>query len=242
MDTVTTTELKYQSGFGNRFASEALANTLPHGQNSPQKVAHGLYAEGISGTAFTAPRAENRSTWFYRIRPSAKHPAFRQIDNGLLRTAPFDEVAPPPNQLRWDPLPLPEPKLSVEYENASYRIPGRSFQTEMKVTNNGKSPVRLGEFLTANLRFINPDVRKVVPLDSHDLVASNGLRVEGGPIPPGQARTIKMFAEDALWETYRLTTMINDPDSIVAGLLFFYDDKGGREIVEVGGPLLPVFE
>ena len=108
MDSVTTTELAYQSGFGNKFASEALPNTLPQGQNSPQKVAHGLYAEGISGTAFTAPRAENRSTWFYRIRPSAKHPPFRQIDNGLLRTAPFDETAPPPDRLRWDPLPLPD--------------------------------------------------------------------------------------------------------------------------------------
>lgn len=108
MDSVTTTELAYQSGFGNKFASEALPNTLPQGQNSPQKVAHGLYAEGISGTAFTAPRAENRSTWFYRIRPSARHPPFQQIDNGLLRTAPFDETAPPPDRLRWDPLPLPD--------------------------------------------------------------------------------------------------------------------------------------
>ncbi|MFB3102883.1 MAG: homogentisate 1,2-dioxygenase, partial [Alphaproteobacteria bacterium] len=108
MDTVNTTELEYQSGFGNRFASEALPNTLPRGQNSPQKVAYGLYAEGISGTAFTAPRAENRSTWFYRIQPSAKHPPFHQIGNGLLRAAPFDEVAPTPNQLRWDPLPLPD--------------------------------------------------------------------------------------------------------------------------------------
>jgi len=141
-----------------------------------------------------------------------------------------------------DPLPLPEPKILVEYQGATYRIPGRSFQAELNVTNNGKSPVRLGEFLTANLRFINPSVRKVVPLDSHDLVAADGLRVEGGPVPPGQTRIVKMFAEDALWETYRLTTMINDPDSVVAGLLFFYDAKGGREIVEIGGPLLPVFE
>jgi homogentisate 1,2-dioxygenase len=106
MDNVTTTQLEYLSGFGNRFASEALPDTLPRGQNSPQKVAHGLYAESLSGTAFTAPRADNRSTWFYRIRPSAKHPPFHQIDNGLLRTAPSNEAAPPPNQLRWDPLPL----------------------------------------------------------------------------------------------------------------------------------------
>lgn len=141
-----------------------------------------------------------------------------------------------------DPLPMPEPKISIEYESATYRIPGRSFQAEFIVTNNGTSPIRIGEFLTANLRFINPDVRKVEPLDSHDLVASDGLRIEGGPVPPGETRKLKMFAEDALWETYRLTTMINDPDSIVAGLLFFYDADGGREMVEIGGPMMPSFE
>ncbi|NNE84299.1 MAG: homogentisate 1,2-dioxygenase [Alphaproteobacteria bacterium] len=108
MDNVTITDVEYQSGFGNRFASEAVPNTLPQGQNSPQQVAHGLYAESLSGTAFTAPRDENRSTWFYRIRPSVVHPPFRQIDNGLWRTAPFNDLPPPPNQLRWDPLPLPE--------------------------------------------------------------------------------------------------------------------------------------
>lgn len=108
MDTASISELQYQSGFGNRFLSEAMPNTVPRGQNSPQKVAYGLYAEGISGTAFTAPRAENRSTWCYRIQPSVKHPPFQQIENKLLRTAPFDEVPPSPNQLRWDPLPIPE--------------------------------------------------------------------------------------------------------------------------------------
>ena len=141
-----------------------------------------------------------------------------------------------------DPLPMPDPKILIEYESATYRIPGRSFQAELTVTNNRASEIRLGEFLTANLRFINADVRKVESLDSHDLVASNGLRVEGGPVPPGETRKLKVFAEDALWETYRLTSMINDPDSIVAGLLFFYDADGGREMVEIGGPMLPSFE
>lgn len=100
--------LSYQSGFGNEFASEALAGALPVGQNSPQRVAHGLYAEVLSGTAFTAPRAENRRTWLYKIRPSAMHAPFRRIDNGLLRSGPFDEVETPPNRLRWDPLPIGE--------------------------------------------------------------------------------------------------------------------------------------
>src|SRR5262249_20955556 len=64
--------------------------------------------EQISGTPFTAPRAENRRSWLYRIRPSAMHPPFRRIDNGLIRSAPFDEAEPPPNRLRWNPLPFPD--------------------------------------------------------------------------------------------------------------------------------------
>jgi homogentisate 1,2-dioxygenase len=105
-DVSVKTALEYQSGFGNEFASEGLPGSLPVGQNSPQHVPHGLYAEVISGTAFTAPRAENQRTWLYKIRPSAMHAPFMRIDNGLVRSGPFDEVETPPNRLRWDPLPI----------------------------------------------------------------------------------------------------------------------------------------
>ena len=101
------TELRYLSGFGNEFATEAVPGALPQGQNSPQTPPLGLYAEGISGTAFTAPRHENRRTWTYRIRPTAMHGAFHRIDSGLWRSTPFDEVPTPPDRLRWDPLPPP---------------------------------------------------------------------------------------------------------------------------------------
>ncbi len=97
----------YQSGFGNSFSSEAVKGALPLGQNSPQKPPKGLYAEVLSGTAFTAPRAENRSAWLYRIRPSAAHGPYARIPGGLVRSGPFNEVEVPPNRLRWDPLPLP---------------------------------------------------------------------------------------------------------------------------------------
>jgi homogentisate 1,2-dioxygenase len=100
-------EPTYQSGFGNVFSSEAVKGALPIGQNSPQRPPKGLYAEVLSGTAFTAPRAENRSVWLYRMRPSAAHGAYARIPGGLLRSGPFDEVEVPPNRLRWDPLPLP---------------------------------------------------------------------------------------------------------------------------------------
>jgi homogentisate 1,2-dioxygenase len=101
-------QLQYQSGFGNEFASEALPDTLPQGRNSPQRAPRGLYAEGISGTPFTAPRSQNRRTWTYRIRPSAMQGAMVRIDNGLLRSAPFNEVEATPNRLRWNPLPIPD--------------------------------------------------------------------------------------------------------------------------------------
>lgn len=97
----------YQSGFGNEFASEALPGALPANQNSPQQAPYGLYAEQVSGTAFTAPRSHNRRSWLYRIRPAAMHAPFERIDNGLI-AASFDQVETPPNQLRWDPLPLPQ--------------------------------------------------------------------------------------------------------------------------------------
>jgi homogentisate 1,2-dioxygenase len=101
------TAVLYQSGFGNEFASEAVADVLPQGQNSPQKVAHGLYSEQLSGTPFTAPRTANRRTWLYRMRPSVAHKPFEPIGAGRLRTAPLDEVAAPPNQLRWMPITVP---------------------------------------------------------------------------------------------------------------------------------------
>ncbi len=66
----------YQSGFANEFATEALPGALPQGRNSPQRVAYGLYAEQLSGTAFTAPRSHNRRSWLYRIRPAAVHQPF----------------------------------------------------------------------------------------------------------------------------------------------------------------------
>jgi homogentisate 1,2-dioxygenase len=92
--------LRYQLGFGNDFETEAEPGALPIGQNSPQNLAYGLVSELISGTAFAAPRALNRRTYLFRIRPSVVHGAFEQIDAGRMMSAPFS-TAPNPNQLRW---------------------------------------------------------------------------------------------------------------------------------------------
>lgn len=96
----------YQSGFGNEFATEALKGALPVGRNSPQRCPYGLYAEQLSGSAFTAPRADNRRSWLYRIRPSAMHLPFERIGAGAI-VSDFSALPTPPNQLRWNPLPMP---------------------------------------------------------------------------------------------------------------------------------------
>ena len=96
----------YLSGWGNSFATEALAGALPVGRNSPQRCPYGLYAEQLSGTAFTAPRAENRRSWLYRIRPSAMHQPFEPLDAGRF-VRRVQRHTTPPNQLRWNPLPIP---------------------------------------------------------------------------------------------------------------------------------------
>ncbi|MBS1820746.1 MAG: homogentisate 1,2-dioxygenase [Acidobacteria bacterium] len=101
-------EIRYQSGFGNEFATEAVPGALPAGQNAPQKHPLGLYTEQFSGTAFTAPRAANRRTWTYRIRPSVTHHPYQETPARLIRSGPFTSIVTTPNQLRWNPLPLPD--------------------------------------------------------------------------------------------------------------------------------------
>ncbi|HEX7781254.1 MAG TPA: homogentisate 1,2-dioxygenase [Sphingobium sp.] len=95
-------------GFGNYHVTEAVAGALPVGRNSPQHVPYGLYAEQLSGTAFTAPRQENQRTWLYRMRPSAAHPPFAPYAvETLLRVPGSEDVPLSPNRLRWNPAPVP---------------------------------------------------------------------------------------------------------------------------------------
>ncbi|MFZ4877527.1 homogentisate 1,2-dioxygenase [Janthinobacterium sp. Mn2066] len=109
------TTARYQSGFGNEFATEALPGALPQGQNAPQRAPLGLYAEQLSGTAFTAPRAQNRRSWLYRIRPASQHRPFTLLDNTRI-ASDFHLMPPtPPNQLRWDPLPLPPVHAETDF-------------------------------------------------------------------------------------------------------------------------------
>ncbi|HEX8213886.1 MAG TPA: homogentisate 1,2-dioxygenase [Allosphingosinicella sp.] len=95
------------SGFGSHFATQAVPGALPEGRNSPQKPPFGLYAEQLSGTAFTAPRHENRRTWLYRMRPSAEHPPYAPYQGADLFAAAPGAGPLPPNRMRWDPLAMP---------------------------------------------------------------------------------------------------------------------------------------
>ncbi len=105
-----TTNLQYQSGFGNHFATEAEPGALPQGQNSPQSVAYGLYAEQLSGSSFLALRHENLRTWLYKIRPSVVHSKFKALPNSRLSSRPFEEIDAPPDQMRWNPVAIPDAK------------------------------------------------------------------------------------------------------------------------------------
>ncbi|MGR9012821.1 MAG: bacterial ammonia monooxygenase, subunit AmoB [Gammaproteobacteria bacterium] len=139
-------------------------------------------------------------------------------------------------------LEMPARTVNVKVEDATYRVPGRAMQMTLTITNNGDSPVRLGEFNTAGVRFLDPAVHEDETGYPDDLLAEEGLTVsDNSPIAPGTSRTVQVTASDAAWEVYRLADLIYDPDSRFAGLLFFFDEAGNRQMVTVDAPLIPSF-
>jgi methane/ammonia monooxygenase subunit B len=139
-------------------------------------------------------------------------------------------------------LEMPAPTVSVKVEDATYRVPGRAMQMTLTITNNGDSAVRLGEFNTAGIRFLDAAVSQDETGYPDDLLAEEGLTSsDNSPLAPGQSRTVQVTASDAAWEVYRLADLIYDPDSRFAGLLFFYDEAGGRQMVMIDAPLIPSF-
>jgi homogentisate 1,2-dioxygenase len=125
----TLSDSRHMSGFCNEFATEALPGALPQGRNSPQRAPYGLYAEQLSGTAFTAPRHANRRSWLYRIRPAAMHGPFAPlpIKHWLSHgTGGFDEVPTSPNQLRWDPLPMPPADAATHFIDGMVSMGGNA--------------------------------------------------------------------------------------------------------------------
>jgi len=157
-----------------------------------------------------------------------KYPVTTPLQAGLLRGIKSIE--------------MPEATVAVKVEDASYRVPGRAMQMTLTITNNGDSPVRLGEFNTAGVRFLDAAVHQDETGYPDDLLAEEGLTAsDNSPIAPGESKTIEVTASDAAWEVYRLADLIYDPDSRFAGLLFFWDANGNRQMVMIDAPLIPTF-
>jgi methane/ammonia monooxygenase subunit B len=159
---------------------------------------------------------------------NAAYPVTTPLQAGLLRN--------------MKPIEMPATTVKVKVEDATYRVPGRAMQMTLTVTNNGDSSIRLGEFNTAGVRFLDSKVHVDETGYPDDLLAEDGLTVsDNSALAPGQSRTIQVTASDAAWEVYRLADLIYDPDSRFAGLLFFFDEAGNRQMVTVDAPLIPTF-
>jgi methane/ammonia monooxygenase subunit B len=149
-------------------------------------------------------------------------------------------------RVRVDPLPLEVSAVSIKVKQAHYDVPGRAMRIMLDVTNHYTKPLQLGEFTSANLRFVNqavaPALANVDPNYPKDLLPKSGLQVEpDAPLEPGETRTVKFVAADVAWENERLTSLMRDPDSSFGGLLFFYDNDGARHIANVFGTIIPTF-
>ncbi len=146
-----------------------------------------------------------------------------------------------------DFVPNPEEgQVSVKNHTAEYYLPGRTITVDLTITNNADKPIQVGEFMSANLRFINRDLPAAVAGVAEgyppELVANKGLVIsDTSPILPGESRRMQIEATDVAWETERLSSLLNDPDSSYGALMFFFDADGQRYISELQGQILPTF-
>jgi len=140
------------------------------------------------------------------------------------------------------PVDEPASPVQIRYLGGSYKVPGRELVANFKITNTGKEPIRAGEFVTAGLRFLNPDVYTAKVEYPDYLLAERGLTVsDPAPIQPGETRDVAVTIQDARWDTERLSGLAYDVDSSFAGMLFFFSPSGEKYPVEVSGPVIPNF-
>jgi len=164
----------------------------------------------------------------------------------LTTNAQYPETIPLQSSRTDIPLLEQSPQVvEAKVERATYTIPTRTFAMNLKVTNKSDKPIQLGEMTTANVRFMNPAVPPEARKPEHRMVWELDrptLAIEPqGPINPGESKTLRVTAADAVWETERMT-MLYDPENHFAALLMFFDTEGGRRIIAVSaGPLIPQF-
>ena len=132
-------------------------------------------------------------------------------------------------------------QVSVDLGGGVYKVPGRELTINVKVKNNTAHPLRLGEYTTAGLRFLNPDVFTTKPEFPDYLLADRGLSTDPTPIAPGETKDIVVKVQDARWDIERLSDLAYDTDSQIGGLLFFFTPDGQRYAAEIGGPVIPKF-
>jgi methane/ammonia monooxygenase subunit B len=131
--------------------------------------------------------------------------------------------------------------VNVHLIRASYRVPGREVVLSFHVTNNTESPIQVAELETGGVRFLNADVKQDDTGYPQNLLAESGLTVDDNAgVAPGETKQIEVRAQDAAWETERLSDLIYDPDSRFGALLFFKNAQG-EVVVPVGGPMIPGF-
>ncbi|GAD98612.1 homogentisate 1,2-dioxygenase, putative [Paecilomyces variotii No. 5] len=103
---------RYQVGFGNRFVSEAVPDTIPRdGRNLPQRANYDLYIEQLNGTTFVTCRKDMFNVWFHRIRPSCAHKALKPLeykhDIVSVFSSQNEGVSFVPFNNEWGPLEIP---------------------------------------------------------------------------------------------------------------------------------------
>jgi methane/ammonia monooxygenase subunit B len=144
--------------------------------------------------------------------------------------------------LRIPPLPKQPDTITMTADRVIYYIPGRTVEFWVKVTNNGPKPVRIGEFTTAAVRFLNSSVRQPEVGFPVDLIAPAGLVVEPNePIAPGETKALHILASSEVWETDRLALLVQDPTSRIGGLFMFFDQDNNRSLVEFDSAIVPTF-
>jgi len=133
--------------------------------------------------------------------------------------------------------------VEVETLRTEYRIPERAMTVSLNIKNGSDKPIQLGEFATGSVRFLNKAVPAPVENNTESVIAADGLSLDNpAPIQPGEQRTLLVTAGDALWESEKLDGVINDADSRIGGLVFFYDSEGERYVSSISAAVIPKFD